>query len=236
MKREDYPEGIEKCLNILTQSIRESADARWDFRRVQSSKKLRLIVCDLIYPGKIILEHEIPTGTGFVYEGGLVFQINPDKIREFSDIFLTKIEGVEEQYSEKNRLQSAADALDTLLRREEFMSGPCDPLQFFRRRYARVKKVYEEHEDELSGFPIGVINKEDFFAPKEILERGKKMLEEAAEKRRGKDLFIRNMGWLTAGFRKMEENILLFDPIDWYYTEDKKSQRFKEQLRIYSRN
>lgn len=228
----ETPEEIAESIRGLQKIVRESADLKWIFKIGRSN---RLQLKDLIYPNITILEYQIPVGNDAIYmEDRKVSQVSFSAIGEFSRLFLAKIDSVEERILEKNKLESASGALDTVLRREEFMIGPLDPSDFFRRRYEKVKEVYERHKEELDGFPVGIIYKNDFFAPKEILERAKKILEEAAKKRKGRTLFIKDMRKFTAGFRRSNENTLLFDPIDWYYTEDEKSHGFRKQLKLYS--
>ena len=97
----------------------------------------------------------------------------------------------------------------------------------------RVVEAFERNRGQLQGFPIDVFYKNQFFAPKKILRQARKALIDLSKRVFGNSVYILNTRPLTSGFVNNKDD-LIFDPIDWYYTEDERSQSFKKQLRLYS--
>ena len=194
--------------------------------------------------GKLELEHnksrvfsyEFAKGNEILYIAeNKKFRTSFDSLRKFSALFLDRIGIYEGNILEKNFVELSIGALETMLRSEEFIVGALDPSKFFKERYRRIQAVYKKFKDELEEFPIELFNEKDYLIPKENLENCKKMLEVLAEKFKGETLAINNMRKMTTGFRRINTNFLLFEPLNKYYTEDKRSKNFKEQLKKYSK-
>lgn len=184
----------------------------------------------------MILIYTFPREPGMHYISATArHTVSPVKFAEFSGRLLSKILQTEGAIHDKSDLETAIGAINTMLRREDFLAGPSDPCDWwFPTQYNRIRAAHKKHKKILPGFPIKIFEQQDYFAPKEILETAKKMIDAAAEKYSGQTVCIENMRQLTAGFCTQDRSVLLFDPIATYHTNDETSNRFKAQLREYA--
>ncbi len=223
------PEEKADGIRILEAALRETADIQWEFKE-NISKGLELKIID---SETSLISISLPCGGGLIYASNLErYSLSQLVFARFFHKLEEKIKITEGEISNKGMLELAAASIDTMLRREEFEGKGVDPYKFFKTQFDRVIKVYSELWQELADFPIDIFTHYLFGTPKNILKNARKKLEKLADRKEGKTLLIRNTRSLTVGFRK-NDNSMLFDPIDFYYTDEERSQSFRKQLVAY---
>jgi len=223
------PEEKADGIRVLESALRETADIQWEFKE-DRFKGLELKVTD---GGIKLASISLPCGKGLVYVSSLeTYHLSQLAFVYFFHELEEKIKITEGEIFNKGMLELAATSIDTMLRREEFEGKGVDPYKFFKMQFDRVIRAYNKLWQEPPDFPIKIFTNYDFNAPKNILKTAKNKLEKLADRKEGKNLLIKNMHPLTLGFRR-NDNSMLFDPLDFYYTDDEDSKNFRKQIRDY---
>jgi hypothetical protein len=152
-------------------------------------------------------------------------KIHEKDFSEFCKGLLAKIRSIEGDSIARVRLFNAYARLHTLASDEpELDRGICE-------FYTEIKKAYEQHEEDLPGFPVDIFSWQGETFNRERLALGRDMMLAAAGKKDGRPLTIFGADNLK-GF--VRDGTMLFHPIDVYNTHEREGQELRKKLEEYS--